>query len=220
MTEAALVLQIAQEGFGPNMGLIPLLSDVLSDKSILKAGVGLDQDLGELFRWPNDDGGNMVGRFDLGGIGGSYSSTTSLKNLAKTICGVELPKSRRLATSNWAQSPQLSNEQIAYAARDAWVAAAVLEELSARDKKEFSCENLLQRVLAIELPIDTLVEKAQARKEARAKLQSMLSDGNELLDRKDLTREQLSSVREVEQVIRDLKPPHPLVFDIKPLGFT
>ena len=143
VVDAALVLQIAQEASGPHLDTIPFLSEVLADSSILKVGVGLDQDMIELIRWPKDHEGSVlwtdeiVGRLDIGGIGGRYGSTMSLKSLARTICGVDLPKDKRLSFSNWAQSPRLSSQQIAYAASDAWVSAVVLEEVSQRDPEQF-----------------------------------------------------------------------------------
>mmetsp|Transcript_17608 Transcript_17608/g.40418 ORF Transcript_17608/g.40418 Transcript_17608/m.40418 type:complete len:423 (+) Transcript_17608:261-1529(+) len=50
----ALVLQIAQDGHGPiydQTGLPDFIHDVLSDDTILKSGLGIDDDMVELYRW-------------------------------------------------------------------------------------------------------------------------------------------------------------------------
>lgn len=230
MVDAALVLQIAQEGSGPYLDTIPFMNDILGDSDILKVGVGLDQDMLELIRWQGEeDGGEqdnegsvvwkdeIVGRFDIGGIGGRYGATMSLKSLAKTVCGVDLPKEKKLSFSNWAQSPRLSSRQLAYAARDAWVSAAVLEELSLRDPIQFSTKTLLERVQKEEHSIHDLNETAMARKKAKTELQSILGKKNERVDRKDLTIEQLTTLVELEQIIKELAPPHPIIFDMEAL---
>jgi hypothetical protein len=227
--DAALVLQIAQDSYGAHLETIPFLSDVLGDSSILKVGVGLDQDMIELIRWPEQTKKNegrtidlwedeIVGRLDIGGIGAKYGRTMSLKSLAMTVCGVDLPKDKRLSRSNWAQSPRLSSKQIAYAARDAWVSAAVLAELSQRDPEQFSTEALLKRVGTLEKSIHELDEKAKARREAKIKLLAIIGKKDERINRKDLTSEQLENVVELEQIIKDLAPPHPILFDVEDLG--
>ena len=232
VVDAALVLQIAREDTGPYWENLPFLRDILSDPSILKVGVGLDQDMLDLIRWPHDDTENedqdeqdrsfrwgpVVGRLDIGGIGGTTSGTTkSLKSLANDICGVELVKSRRLAISNWATAHplHLTNEQIAYAARDAWVAAAVLHELARRDPDQFSTNVLVARVLKDELPIQVLNTMTLARKEAKIKWKKLVTDadGNKV-DRAQLTDEQRQVVAELEGTMRDLAPPRPYLFDI------
>ena len=233
VVDAAMVLQIAREDTGPYWENLPFLRDILSDPSILKVGVGLDQDMLDLIRWPHDNAekddqeehggtfswGAVVGRLDIGGIGGMCGTTKSLKSLAKDVCGVELVKSRKLAMSNWAAAnpPQLTNEQIAYAARDAWVAAAVLHELARRDPDQFSTDVLAARVLNEELPIQVLNTNALARKEAKIKWKKLLTDKDGTkIDRKQLTHEQRKVVSELEDIMKDLAPPQPFLFEIDP----
>ena len=50
---SSLVLQVAEDGFGPihEGGLPSFLSDVLEDPGIIPVGVGLDDDMVELYRW-------------------------------------------------------------------------------------------------------------------------------------------------------------------------
>jgi len=225
VVDAALVLQIAQEDTGPCLDLVPFLSDILSDPSILKTGVGIDQDMMELMKWPAENHSNgsvlwqdMVGRLDLGGIGGRPGTTQSLKTLGEIFCGVDLVKDKRLARSNWARAPRISMRQIAYAARDAWVASAVLEELARRDPRQFSTPALVERVLKEEISIHMLLERAAARKVTKGKLQSLLGVGDDRIDRKSLPKDQLEVLLDLEQEFRELAPPRPLVFDLGPLG--
>lgn len=221
-----MVLQIAQEDTGPCADLFPFLSGILSDSSIIKAGVGIDQDMIELVRWPAEDRNNggdvvwedIVGRLDIGGIGGKHGSTQSLKTLAGFICGVELVKNKRLTRSNWARTPRISKRQIAYAARDAWAAVAVIEELRRRDPKQFSSEALLDFLREKEPSIYELDEMAAERKEARKRLRSILFVDEQKIDRRDLSAEQLERVQELEQKIKDLAPPLPRLFNLGPLG--
>ena len=74
----------------------------------------------------------MIGnRFDIAGIGGP--PTFGLSRLVAGILGVTIPKSNNLARSHWSLAP-LSKRRVAYAARDAWAAAAILHKLSAMDE--------------------------------------------------------------------------------------
>lgn len=228
--DAAMVLHIAQDDTGPQNENFPLINNLLSVASILKVGVGLDQDMVELYQWQQEVSrlsGNtgegwveeqtVVGRLDIGGVGGSVGATKSLKALAEEVCGISLLKARKLSMSNWAESPCLTTEQVAYAARDAWVAAAVLHELSEQDPRQFSINSLAEIVLENEVSIEELLEKAQARKMAKAKRKEILTDeaGDEI-SREDLTNAQLESLREVNARIRELVAPQPPLFEFSP----
>jgi ribonuclease D len=223
--EASLVLQIAQEdnfAFADTMLRNVLadstILDVLADSTILKAGVGIDQDMLELFRCKPSSPMDVSGRMDIGGIGGSHGRTSSLKNLAKTVLGVDLLKSKKLAMSPWGKAP-LTDDQIAYAARDAWASAAILHELAERDPKTYSTQSLLDLVLAEECSVDHLDARAVARKEAKTKLFEIIRKEGEHVDRKDLSDEQLTEVAQFEKEMKELAPPRPFVFDVGPLGF-
>jgi hypothetical protein len=209
----ALIIQIAQQsnGVGPNYDMIQIIDDLLSGcwcdggngnsdhslPSILLVGVGIDQDLIELYRWYEEYSlfrdtstdttdttttiqerrqhivGGSLARIDLGGIGSETTTSTmttttattagngigktsttipgttitnnnnnnnssntrvgmgrtvGMKRLAECILQQELPKSKKVSRSEWATTP-LTNIQIAYAARDAWVPAAVIHQL-------------------------------------------------------------------------------------------
>ena len=163
---------------------------------------------------------------DLGGIGSDTpkGNTASLRTLSKRVLGVDLPKSRKLAMSNWAKVP-LTNQQVAYAARDAWASAAILHELGTNETNEtkkkqhnpevFSAESLLAllQTQLQECSIQELEEKARLRKDTKTKLFSILrtKDG-EKVDRKTLSEEQLEEVGRLERRMKELAPPRPFPF--------
>ena len=95
--------------------LMPVVAELLANPRIVKAGVGLADDLRALRQLFAFSEKNIL---DLGiaarrcGLG-----QTGVRNLAGILLGFRIPKGNR--TSNWA-APQLSAAQITYAATDAW----------------------------------------------------------------------------------------------------
>ena len=93
----------------------PALAELLGERRIVKAGVGLAHDLSTLrlvFPFQEQsmvDLGTVARRRGLG--------QTGVRNLAGIFLGLRIPKGNR--TSNWA-APRLSAAQITYAATDAW----------------------------------------------------------------------------------------------------
>eukprot|EP00591_Stephanopyxis_turris_P006057 CAMPEP_0195520452 /NCGR_PEP_ID=MMETSP0794_2-20130614/16915_1 /TAXON_ID=515487 /ORGANISM="Stephanopyxis turris, Strain CCMP 815" /LENGTH=456 /DNA_ID=CAMNT_0040649815 /DNA_START=72 /DNA_END=1442 /DNA_ORIENTATION=+ len=129
------------------------LRNLLASKRIIKAGVGIDEDMLDLYRLfgrrnrksssssrQNQDHGElkMCCRFDMGGIGcgttgdgivsAKRRNRVGLKGLMETVLGLELVKSMHLSVSNWSKYP-LKPDQLAYCARDAWAGAVVLDVL-------------------------------------------------------------------------------------------
>lgn len=105
----------------------PLLTGLLSEKRIVKAGVAVADDLRTLKHvFPFIDHGVV----DLGLIArrAGYGQT-GLRNLAGIFMGMRITKGTK--TSNWA-APILTAQQISYAATDAWVC----RELYLRFEKE------------------------------------------------------------------------------------
>jgi ribonuclease D len=95
--------------------VFPVLSELLADPRIVKAGVSLKDDLRALKRVFPFEEKNML---DLGTVArASGSGQTGVRNLAGIFLGFRIPKGA--STSNWA-APQLNAKQIAYAATDAW----------------------------------------------------------------------------------------------------
>ncbi|KAL8169553.1 UNVERIFIED_CONTAM: Exonuclease 3'-5' domain-containing protein 2 [Gekko kuhli] len=106
------------------------LLDILADGGILKVGVGCWEDSCKLL---HDYGVTVKGSVDLRYLAMRQSKSLppnglSLKSLAERILNYSLDKSLRLRCSNW-ESEQLTEEQIAYAARDAQVSVALFLHL-------------------------------------------------------------------------------------------
>jgi ribonuclease D len=93
-----------------------VLTGVLENTAIIKAGIALADDLLQLKRIFPFVEKNMV---DLGTIAQRQGfQQTGVRNLAGLLLGRRITKGAQ--TSNWA-SPQLSPKQITYAATDAWI---------------------------------------------------------------------------------------------------
>jgi len=94
----------------------PVLADLLADARILKAGVGLKDDLRALKKVFAFEEKAML---DLGSVArASGSGQTGVRHLAGIFLGFRIPKGT--STSNWA-AVHLNARQITYAATDAWV---------------------------------------------------------------------------------------------------
>ena len=103
------------------------LADVLSDPSVVKVGVGLDDDAVELYNI--DSRMKLSGRLDIGGP--RKGRRIALREVAhRCIGGPIAPKAKKIACSNWAMR-RLQSKQLAYAARDAWLGAAIFDALAA-----------------------------------------------------------------------------------------
>lgn len=92
------------------------LAGLLEDARLVKAGVGLADDLRELRRVFPFAAHAML---DLGSVAKRHGLKQSgVRNLAGLFLGGRIPKGSK--TSNWAAA-RLSPQQITYAATDAWV---------------------------------------------------------------------------------------------------
>lgn len=106
---AVYLLRLQQHEFGG------ALAEILSSRSIVKAGVALAEDLRSLRKSIEFEEKSIV---DLGRVAKRHGVRQSgLRNLAGLYLGWRIPKGTK--TSNWA-ALRLSPQQIAYAATDAW----------------------------------------------------------------------------------------------------
>jgi ribonuclease D len=91
------------------------VAQVLSQERIVKAGVGMADDLKALKKLAEFSEKSIV---DLGTVARREGlKQTGVRNLAGLFLGFRIPKGTK--TSNWARS-QLTPQQITYAATDAW----------------------------------------------------------------------------------------------------
>ncbi len=104
----------------------PLL-EILESPKIIKTGVALDRDVKELQDFVPF---NPEGFFELGTVAREAGmEKTGLRNLCGILLGHRI--SKKAQTSNWARV-ELTPEQIAYAATDAWVSLKLYQRLRHR----------------------------------------------------------------------------------------
>ena len=96
--------------------LAQAVAEVLGNEHVVKAGVGLADDLRGLKKLIQFAEKAVV---DLGAVAVRNGlRQTGVRNLTALFLGFRIPKGTK--TSNWAR-PRLSSQQITYAATDAWV---------------------------------------------------------------------------------------------------
>jgi ribonuclease D len=118
--EEVVLFQLQQTGLPE-----PLLA-VLRDPNIIKAGVALDFDLRSLQELHFFVPGGFVGLARMARRRGIRNH--GLRGLAAVVCGIRISKSAR--TTNWA-NPDLTAQQIQYAATDAWIGREIYHRLLA-----------------------------------------------------------------------------------------
>jgi len=118
--EEVFVFQLRQTGLPES------LLAVLSDPNIVKAGVALDFDLHSLREVRFFVPGGFVGLARMARSRGIRNH--GLRGLAAVVCGIRISKSAR--TTNWA-NPDLTAQQIQYAATDAWIGREIYYRLLA-----------------------------------------------------------------------------------------
>jgi ribonuclease D len=95
--------------------VVAAVAEVLAAEPIVKAGVGLADDLKALKNVMDFAQKSTV---DLGAAAMRHGlKQTGVRSLAAIFLGIRIPKGTK--TSNWAR-PRLTHQQIAYAATDAW----------------------------------------------------------------------------------------------------
>ena len=213
---SSLVIHLAHLSGKPSMACKHILEAVLRDENIIKAGCSIDQDMLEL-RSKFRNSLEARSRLDLNNLRTARESP-GLKRLCRTILGVELPKSRRVATSDWSRVP-LSSTQLAYSARDAWAGAAVSAVLEARDPSTFSPFCLQQRLRG-QRSLRDLQRRLKKRKRAKHQLKSILAPYAALRRGHHLPPWKARLVREWHGVLKENRFEHSEAFDMESLGFA
>src|SRR3954462_8684938 len=106
---AVYLFQLQQQDFSAPM------AEMLASDRLVKAGVSVADDLRNLKKLFAFDENAIV---DVGTVAKRHGlKQTGVRNLAGIFLGFRIPKGTK--TSNWA-APRLSQQQITYAATDAW----------------------------------------------------------------------------------------------------
>eukprot|EP00815_Leptocylindrus_aporus_P009841 CAMPEP_0116062638 /NCGR_PEP_ID=MMETSP0322-20121206/7899_1 /TAXON_ID=163516 /ORGANISM="Leptocylindrus danicus var. apora, Strain B651" /LENGTH=350 /DNA_ID=CAMNT_0003548025 /DNA_START=259 /DNA_END=1307 /DNA_ORIENTATION=+ len=206
-TESSLVVHLTH-----CYGKFPdALGELLYDDEIVKVGVGIDDDLLDLYRHFGPKAESRC-RFDIGGIGSPDGKMMiSLKRLTMSVAGIDLPKSKKTARSNWARFP-LTKKQLCYSARDAWAAAIVLQNLSGKRPDIFGDEALLSLVVGSERSMHEIDIRAKKRKEAKVSFKQLLYKIKKL-HTIELNEETQKELDDLEALMRLLRPDGMFVFD-------
>lgn len=106
------------------LGLAEPLRDILADPCIIKAGVSLDYDLRELKKLSPFKAAGFVDLAHLARKTGIKNH--GLRGMAAAVLGFRISKGAQ--TSNWAKE-HLTEQQIQYAATDAWVGLRLYQAL-------------------------------------------------------------------------------------------
>ena len=173
-TDSCLVVHLADSSGRHSQACAPILKSVLCDEQFIKAGCALDGDMMALYElWGGLD---AKSRLDLGclGTGRKNNDRYGLKTLTHAVLGVDLPKPKNIATSDWSSVP-LTHNQIIYSARDAWAGAAIAQKLVEYDPESFGHEMLIEKLSLSEVPISKLVVRQRRRDRARSELQKLLA---------------------------------------------
>ena len=167
------------------------LADVLSDPSVAKVGVGLDDDAVELYNI--DSRMQLSGRLDIGGP--RKGRRIALREVAhRCIGGLIAPKAKKIACSNWAMR-RLQSKQLAYAARDAWLGAAIFDALAA----DPAFTDAAAAQIHGEMKIDELSAVAADRRVIKRRLKALDEDAEDYDAR----------VREIRRELKQFPRPDP-----------
>lgn len=119
------LFRISRTGFSA-----PLVK-ILESEKILKVGVAVKQDIGELQQLKPF---KPTGFVELQNYSSEFGITdNSLKKMAAIVLGKYISKSQRL--SDW-EAPVLKPQQLQYAATDAWVSRAIYLKLKEHEREK------------------------------------------------------------------------------------
>lgn len=140
-------------------------------------------------------------------LGAPNDRRAGLKELAQKVLGVDLIKSKKLSMSNWGLR-NLSLEQIYYAARDAWVSAAVIDQLQKCNSDTFQVEMIMEmEFMRTQRKMDDLDERAKLRRDAKLELKDIIEgEGNNKIKGKE-REERISHLQNLMDKYRPDKPP-------------
>lgn len=106
---------------------LPYLVELLESDRVIKVGFGLKSDSGQIFAKLGVKFGGVVDLNTVFRMNG-YQKEIGVRTAVGLVFNQRFAKSKKATTSNWSQ-PQLTQQQMLYAANDAYAALKVLEAL-------------------------------------------------------------------------------------------
>ena len=107
---------------------LPYLIELLQSDRVIKVGFGLKSDSGQIFSKLGVKFGGVVDLNTVFRMNG-YQKEIGVRTAVGLVFNQRFVKSKKATTSNWSQ-PQLTPQQMLYAANDAYAALKVLEALN------------------------------------------------------------------------------------------
>lgn len=107
---------------------LPYLIELLQSDRVIKVGFGLKSDSGQIFSKLGVKFGGVVDLNTVFRMNG-YQKEIGVRTAVGLVFNQRFAKSKKATTSNWSQ-PQLTPQQMLYAANDAYAALKVLEALN------------------------------------------------------------------------------------------
>ena len=119
--------------------------------------------------------------------------------------------------SNWG-TRHLTLDQISYAARDAWVSAAVVERLQQSNNDIFRAESLMEmEFMKSQRSMDVIDARAKARKAARLNLKDILE--GQMKNAEGNGKEEEERIRILRNLLEFYQPDQPPTFSKDVLNF-
>ncbi len=106
----------------------PFLVELLHSDRIIKAGFGLRSDSGHILKKFGIKFGGVVDLNTVFSMDG-YQKEMGVRNAVGLVFKQRFAKSKKITTTNWSQ-PELTSQQMLYAANDAYAALKVFEALN------------------------------------------------------------------------------------------
>jgi ribonuclease D len=124
---------------------LPFLVELLQSDEVIKVGFGLKSDSGQIFKKLGVKFGGVVDLNTVFSMQG-YRKEMGARAAVGLVFNQRFAKSKKITTTDWSQR-ELTQQQILYAANDAYAALKVLEAL---------------KLSRVELPIMGLVQQSSA----------------------------------------------------------
>jgi ribonuclease D len=130
---------------------LPYLIELLQSDKVIKVGFGLRSDSGQIFKKLGVKFGGVVDLNTVFSMQG-YRKEMGARAAVGLVFKQRFAKSKKVTTTDWSQH-ELTQQQMLYAANDAYAALKVLEALNLQ-REELPIMTVTQAVLTNSLPIE------------------------------------------------------------------